>query len=163
MSHLVHRVRQRRFTGITERAFTVIELMLAIAVIAILSAIAIPTYQQYELKVQDAQAQKDITEIEERISLYYQINQTLPQSLSQVNEGSVLDPWGNPYHYLDFTGLTNISQVRKDRNLIPLNTDYDLFSTGPNGAWQAPITAKSSRDDIIRANNGAYVGLASDY
>ena len=163
MSHLRLCVQQRQFTRITERGFTAIELMLAIAVIGILSAIAIPTYQQYEVKAQDAQAEKDITEIEGRISLYYQINQTLPQSLNQVNEGSLLDPWGNPYHYLDFAGLTNISQVRKDRNLIPLNTDYDLFSTGPNGAWVAPSTAASSQDDIIRANNGAYVGLASDY
>ncbi len=137
--------------------------MLAIAVIAILAAIAIPSYQQYELKAQDAQAEKDITEIEAQIALYYQVHQQLPQSLAQIGDGSLLDPWGHPYHYLDFTGLTNISQVRKDRNLIPLNTDYDLFSAGPNGAWMAPITAKSSLDDVIRANNGAYVGLASDY
>ena len=163
MSHLVFRVHKRRFVRITERGFPAIELMLAIAVIAILAAIAIPTYQQYELKAQDAQAERDITEIEGRISLFYQINQTLPQSLNQVNEGALLDPWGNPYHYLDFAGLTNISQVRKDRNLIPLNTDYDLFSTGPDGLWKPPITAAPSQDDIIRANNSAYVGLASDY
>lgn len=56
-----------------------------------------------------------------------------------------------------------MGQVRKDRNLVPLNTDYDLFSAGPNGQWMPPITASVSRDDIIRADNGAYVGQASDY
>lgn len=146
-----------------EQGFTVIEVMLALAIIAILAAIAIPAYQSYELKAQDAQAEQDITEIEARISLYYEMNQALPQSLAQVNEGSHLDPWGHPYYYLDFTGLTNLSQVRKDRNLIPLNTDYDLFSAGPNGAWMPPITAAASQDDIIRADDGAYVGLASNY
>lgn len=137
--------------------------MLALAVVAILMAIAVPIYESYRLKVEDAQAAAAITGIESRIALYYQTRQQLPTSLSQVGEGSLLDPWGHPYHYLDFTGLKNLGQVRKDRNLVPLNDDYDLFSAGPDGEWQPPITAPVSRDDIIRADSGAYVGLASDY
>jgi general secretion pathway protein G len=34
---------------------------------------------------------------------------------------------------------------------------------GKDGKSQSPLTAKASRDDIIRANNGQYVGLAADY
>jgi general secretion pathway protein G len=44
-----------------------------------------------------------------------------------------------------------------------LNSSYDLFSAGKDGNWVAPITAAVSQDDIIRANDGAYVGLASEY
>lgn len=52
---------------------------------------------------------------------------------------------------------------RKDRNLVPLNTDYDLYSRGPDGQSVSPLTAAKSKDDIIRANNGGYVGTAEDY
>jgi general secretion pathway protein G len=34
---------------------------------------------------------------------------------------------------------------------------------GKDGASVSPLTARASRDDIVRANNGAFVGLASDY
>ena len=34
---------------------------------------------------------------------------------------------------------------------------------GYDGASVAPFTAKVSRDDIVRANNGGYIGPAADY
>jgi len=34
---------------------------------------------------------------------------------------------------------------------------------GKDGASVPPLTAKASRDDIIRANDGRFIGLASDY
>ena len=53
--------------------------------------------------------------------------------------------------------------VRKDRFLVPLNTDYDLYSMGKDGESTAPLTARQSRDDIIRADNGGFIGLASEF
>ncbi len=34
---------------------------------------------------------------------------------------------------------------------------------GPDGKSVAPLTAKASRDDIVRANDGKFIGEASDY
>ena len=45
----------------------------------------------------------------------------------------------------------------------PLNSDYDLYSVGEDGLTQKPLNASNARDDIVRANNGAFVGLAEDY
>jgi general secretion pathway protein G len=53
--------------------------------------------------------------------------------------------------------------LRKDGKLNPLNTDYDLYSVGADGLSAGPLTAMQSRDDIVRANNGAFVGLGEDY
>jgi len=79
----------------------------------------------------------------------------------------MLDPWKNPYQYLDLSSLNVnkklMGQVRKDKNLVPINSDYDLYSMGKDGQSQAPLTAANSRDDVVRANNGRFVGLASDY
>lgn len=137
--------------------------MLTIVVLAVLAAIATAAYGSRMQQARVARAEEDITQIEAQIELYQSTRGQLPTSLAQIGDASLLDPWGHPYYYLDFTGLTGLGQVRKDRNLVPLNTDYDLFSAGPNGQWQPPITVSVSRDDIIRADNGAYVGQASDY
>ncbi len=52
---------------------------------------------------------------------------------------------------------------RKDRFLVPINSDYDLYSKGKDGESKAPLSPKVSHDDIIRANDGAFVGLASEF
>ena len=52
---------------------------------------------------------------------------------------------------------------RLDRFLRPLNSGYDLFSSGPDGESASPLTSRSSRDDIVRARNGLFVGVAEDF
>ena len=52
---------------------------------------------------------------------------------------------------------------RRDRYLFPLNTDFDLFSLGPNGATSVSLGESLGQDDIIRANNGGFFGMASEY
>ena len=54
-------------------------------------------------------------------------------------------------------------RARKDHNLHPLNSDFDLYSMGPDGESQPALTAKASWDDIIRASDGGFVGRASRY
>jgi general secretion pathway protein G len=55
------------------------------------------------------------------------------------------------------------AQPRKDRFLVPINSDFDLYSMGKDRDTVAPLTAKKSHDDIVRANDGAFVGLASEF
>ncbi len=52
---------------------------------------------------------------------------------------------------------------RRDRYLYPLNTDYDLFSLGPNGRTAVALGDSVANDDVIRANDGGYFGSASKY
>lgn len=80
-----------------------------------------------------------------------------------MGAGNKLDPWGHPYQYLDITKQKGKGKVRRDKSLNPINSDYDLYSMGKDGQSSYPITAKASLDDIIRARNGQFVGLASTY
>jgi len=147
------------------RGFTVVELLIVVVVCALLMSIAVPTYQSHVLRGKDAVANTDISEIELAIS-HYEVsnNGALPPDLAAVSMDTKLDPWGNPYRYLNTTGLNGNGQgIRKIKNLVPVNTDYDLYSIGPDGRTTGALTAAASQDDIIRANNGAYIGLASDY
>ena len=46
---------------------------------------------------------------------------------------------------------------------MPINTDFDLYSMGPDGKSVAPLTAAFSQDDVVRANDGSFIGVAKDY
>ena len=145
--------------------FTVIELLIAMAILAVIVAIALPSYSSYRDRVNVAKAIIDIREIQLAITQYQEENRSLPLALSDVRRDGMLDPWGRPYVYLnlDVAAKGKGSQPRKDKNLVPINTDYDLYSMGKNGQSVSPLTAAHSRDDIVRANNGRFVGLAADY
>ena len=68
------------------------------------------------------------------------------------------------YQFLNIIdGNPPAADVRKDGALNPLNSDFDLYSMGEDGESQAPLNAALARDDIVRANNGAFVGRAKDY
>lgn len=146
-------------------AFTLVELLLAIAIIAVLTAIAVPSYQGYRDRVLVGQAQSDIVIIAAAINLYRTDAQRFPDSLADIRMDGMLDPWKHPYQYLNLSPVApgKNGKVRKDKNLVPINSDFDLYSMGKDGASQPPLTAKASRDDIVRASDGRFVGLASDY
>jgi general secretion pathway protein G len=146
------------------KAFTLIELMISIALIGTLSGIAIPNYISYREKALQARAMDEIRSIELSIMYYYTKTAHYPDSLAEVSGTVALDPWGTPYQYTRIDGgSAPKGKLRKDHFMVPVNTDYDLYSMGKDKASQAPFTAKASHDDIVRCNNGGYVGLASEY
>ena len=97
------------------------------------------------------------------IDQYYADNNAFPADLAAIGRGGLRDPWGNAYAYLDLSTAKGKGKARKDHSLVPLNSDYDLYSKGPDGKSSSPLTAKASRDDIVRANNGRFIGPASTY
>ena len=176
------------------RGFTLIEIMIVMAIIGTLSAISVPNYLKYRTKGRIALAISDIRIIEKQIMCYWVDTGELPDSLNELPNGNITDPWGNPYQYLKIDGITAgdvdnpsdsdnpsnhrpsagnnpgnsgnagvLGQMRRDHFLVPVNTDFDLFSMGEDGKSRSPFTAKDSQDDIVRANNGMYVGLVSEY
>jgi general secretion pathway protein G len=146
------------------QGFTLVEMLIVVGLIGTLAAISVPVYLKALEKARSTRAIGDLKNISVTISAWKaQHNDVLPDSLAEIGMGSLLDPWGHAYQYLKLEGTKGKGKARKDKNLVPLNTDYDLYSMGADGASQGPLTAKASRDDIVRANNGGFLGLASDY
>ncbi|MBF8259594.1 MAG: prepilin-type cleavage/methylation protein [Actinobacteria bacterium] len=146
-----------------------IEIVIAVLIVGILSAIAIPSYQKYLQTNKETTAISEINAIARRLN-EYRMEFPLPTDLSTVNFGNVLpliDPWGNPYRYFPIFGHLGdhsyMNGARKDHNLHPINSDFDLYSMGPDGMSQISLQSAQSRDDIVRANDGAFVGKASTY
>lgn len=144
------------------RGLTVLELMIGLAILGVLAAIALPAYTDYRERLRVYQAVSEIGELQTAIDRYIDDNRAPPASLAQINRGGMLDPWGRPYQYLDLT-TSPPGAARKNRNLVPINSSYDLYSVGKDGDSVGPLTAKASRDDVVRANDGKFIGLAQDY
>lgn len=65
-----------RYKGARQRGFTLIELMIVVAVVAILVAIAYPSYQEQMRKSRRAQAQADLIEYAQAAERYHTVNNT---------------------------------------------------------------------------------------
>ena len=146
-----------------QAGFTLIEILITTTILAVISSIAVVGYRGYIETTKINIAISQLTEMGITITDFGQENAGFPASLDEIGLGNMLDPWGNPYQYLNIVAEPGNGKVRKDHNLVPLNTDYDLYSMGPDGQSASPLTAKASRDDIIRANNGGYIGPAANY
>lgn len=145
------------------RGFTLIETMLVVGLVGVLLALAVPAYNGWRERVRNLQAVNDIRALELLIDRHLLDNRSLPRDLAAIGRAGALDPWRRPYRYLPLDTPASRGAARKDHSLVPLNSDYDLYSTGPDGETAPPLTARRSRDDIVRANDGRFVGVAADY
>lgn len=154
-------MQRRRACG---QGFTLIEMVIAVALLLTLAALGIPIYQSYLDRARNTTAESDIAVLQLKIQVYQEENDKLPDSLSDLKWDKP-DPWGHPYQYLNFAdaGPGWKGKARKDKFLVPLNSTYDLYSNGKDGQSNPPLTTKVSKDDIIRANDGAFIGPASMY
>ena len=139
-----------------------IELVMILGLIGVLATIAVLVYGDITERTRVAKAMADIVTLDSEISTFEMMNERLPNDLAEINRAGFLDPWGNPYQYLNFAVSGN-ANCRKDHALHPLNTEFDLYSMGKDGQSQPPLTASQSRDDVVRANDGQYVGLAANF
>lgn len=126
-----------------------------------------PKVQASRRLAENARAIGDIRALEKDLYTYEAANGMFPLKLTDLGRDDVVDPWGQPYEYLrikDYTGGSKRPKgARKDRFLVPINSDFDLYSNGPDQTSSAPLTASASADDIVRANNGSFIGLATEY
>jgi general secretion pathway protein G len=158
-------IQKRRISILSYQfGFTLLEMMTTVALIGVIAMVTTSSYMRYAEYSENQIAIRDLKVLALQIEAYAGSNNGVyPSDLNVLGLDTYEDPWGNPYQYLNIAEVKGNGKVRKDRNLVPINSDYDLYSMGPDGRSVSPLTAKHSRDDIVRANNGRFFGIAEDY
>jgi general secretion pathway protein G len=147
---------------VRRRGFTLVEISIVVAIVGILAALGITSWAGYRERALKASTITTMSLIATAIDATFAETERLPASLAELGMDRLRDPWGNPFQYTNLD-TAPAGKARKDRFLVPINSDYDLWSMGPDGKSVPPLTAKASRDDIVRANDGTFYGWASDY
>lgn len=150
-------------SGDSASGLTLVELLLVVAIIAVLAAVAMPVYSGYRERVKQAQAAQAIAAMSAVIQSHRINSGSYPDTLAEVGQSDVLDPWGRRYVYVNLTNVKGKGKARKDRKLNPINSDFDLYSLGKDGVSKPQLSNKESLDDVVRANDGAYIGLAANF
>lgn len=138
---------------------------MTLVVASLLVTLAIPSYGMFSQRAKVSRAIGDIGSLGLAVE-QFRLNHDdrIPISLVELGTDVPLDPWGLPYEYLNIAAAgPGNGSFRKDGKLNPLNSDFDLYSRGKDGDSRGPLSAKASRDDIVRANNGGFIGLGEDY
>ena len=146
-----------------ERGFSILEMAIVLAIAGVLLAFTVPRLQSYIDRNRVAQSVVEIAQMSTKIRQYELSNAALPASLADVGFDGRLDPWSQPYEYVNLRTSPASVKARKDKNLKPLNSDFDLYSIGPDGLTAASLTNSKSRDDVIRARDGAFIGTAEEF
>ena len=146
--------------------FTLIELLMVMAILSVLAMIGFFKYSAFIDQTKETKAIAEIKDIARLIDEFNDLHGRYPETLDELGRGAFKDPWGNAYQYVsiaedDKKGKEK-QKARRDRNQRPINTYYDLWSNGADGDYQQQVNGAKSRDDIIRAWDGSFVGLGKD-
>jgi general secretion pathway protein G len=145
------------------RGFSLVEIVLVVAILAIVAQVAVASYSEYAERTRVSLAIDDIALLSTVINQYRKNTGVFPTDLGVVGYAGKADPWGRPYVYLNLTTKDAQDVSRCDHNSYSLNSDYDLFSVGKDGVSKKQVTSRDSSDDVVRAHDGAFINLASQY
>lgn len=141
---------------------TMIEMLFVLIIIGIVASIATPRLSGLVDDARVAAAIGDLDGLHLEMVGYVAQHDSLPPSLATIGWGGRRDPWNQPYIYLNFGGAIP-GDARVDQFGVPLNTGFDLYSLGQDGASSPSIMTQSSQDDILIGDDGGFIGLATRY
>lgn len=102
-----------------QRGFTLIELMIVIAIVGILASVALPAYQDYTVRAKLAEPMAFLAEAKTSMSEYFVANGTLPASATAAGIRSTIG-----------TAITSSLAVSSGNLIVTVTDDSSLGEAG---------------------------------
>jgi len=106
-----------------QKGFTLIELMIVVAIIGILAAVAIPQYQDYTVKAKLSKVQSTLAPVKTALALFFQENGSFPASADAWASFGIASP----------TLPTEVSALSVAATSGAINTTIANVGPGVNG------------------------------
>lgn len=147
---------------------TLLEVLLAALIVSILTAAAIPKVYWAIERAKVARAISDISALSSALNQYQIDKPALPASsltdlVPNYMDHIPKDPWGEDYQYYNHQTASGSGFKRMDGPIVPINSRFDLYSKGKNKLSTPNIQGAPSKDDVIMASDGGFIGLAKEY
>ena len=142
------------------RGFTLIELMIVVAIIGLLAAIAIPNFIKFQARAKQSEARANLKALFTAEKAYYQEKDTYSNQIQGVGFSPER---GNRYTY-DLSGDSGPWQDRTTSSQTDVATetgiDADVFKYGTTSGITAVMTS-AFPSTVVTGNTGSFTGCAA--
>lgn len=130
------------------KGFTIIELMIAVAIIGVLAAIAIPAYQNYIIRAKVSEALTFASQAKTAVAEYYQSQGALPTSNSQAGLAASITGTNVSAVSVDTVGAITVTTSIAN---VTGNIKFSPTVSGSGITWSC--TAGGTLDNQYRPSN----------